>query len=63
MTFTAGTDIVERLKGAAEQEEGIDPAEAQALFIEAAEAIAHLRDLLPSFEESALKHAKPRGNA
>ena len=52
MTFTAGTDIVERLKGAAEQEEGIDPAEAQALFIEAAEAIEHLRDLLPSFEES-----------
>ena len=63
MTFTAGTDIVDRLKAAAEQEEGIDPAEAQALFIEAAEAIEHLRDLLPSLEASELEHAKPRGNA
>ena len=41
-----GPDIVDRLKAASEHVDGIDPAEAQALFFETADIIRVLRDQL-----------------
>ena len=58
-----GSDIVDRLKAASEHDEGIDPAEAQALFIEAADTIEMLRDLLEVPEEPDLAFIKPMGSS
>jgi len=59
----SGTDIVDRLKAASEYDEGIDPAEAQALFIEAADEIEHLRRLLDTTIEADLDLMEPKGRA
>jgi len=52
-------DIVDRLKAAAEHDGGIPAAEAQALFIEAADAIELLRSLLEPATEDGLEDMKP----
>jgi hypothetical protein len=56
-------DLVDRLWTASEHDEGIPPAEAQALFIEAAEMIEMLRGLLEPLGESELEHMQPLGRA
>ena len=58
-----GSDIVDRLKAASEQDGGIDPFEAQALFIEAADEIEHLRSLLDPTIEGDLDLIEPKGRA
>ncbi|MFC4170525.1 hypothetical protein ACFOYU_00390 [Microvirga sp. GCM10011540] len=58
-----GPDLVERLWVASEYDEGIPPAEAQALFIEAAEMIEMLRALLEPVNESSLEDMRSQGNA
>jgi len=58
-----GFDIVDRLKAASERDEGMDPAEAQALFIEAAEHIETLRWIIGLSEEIELEYAVPQGRA
>lgn len=58
-----GSDIVDRLKAAAEHDEGIDPFQAQALFIEAADEIEHLRRLLDATIEGDLDLIEPKGRA
>lgn len=57
------TDIVARLRAASEHDEGIDPAETQALFIEAADAIEMLRELLEDPEQNDLAYIKPLGSS
>jgi len=56
-------DIVDRLWAASEHDEGIPPAEAQALYIEAAEMIEMLRSLLEPADEDGLDRMKPQGTA
>ena len=56
-------DIVDRLWAASEHDEGIPPAEAQALFIEAAEMIEMLRSLLEPVGDSDLEGMRPQGRA
>jgi hypothetical protein len=56
-------DIVDRLKAAAESDEGLSLNEAQALFIEAAEEIAFLRSLLDPLDEIGLEDLPPQGRA
>lgn len=70
VTAMAGTgrsgpspDIVDRLLAAAEQDEGVPTALAQALFIEAADAITLLRSLLEPGSEGRLEDMKPEGPA
>ena len=59
----SGADIVYRLKAAAENSGGIDPIEMQALLLEAAEAIEHLRNLLRPTIEGDLDLIDPKGRA
>jgi len=59
----SGSDIVDRLKAASEHDEGIDPFQAQALFIEAADEIEHLRRLLNMSVQGDLDLAEPKGRA
>jgi hypothetical protein len=56
-------DLVDRLWSASEHEDGIPPAEAQALFIEAAEMIEMLRSLLEPLKEEGLEDMRPQGRA
>jgi hypothetical protein len=56
-------DIVDRLKAASEREENLPLGEAQALFIEAAEAIEFLRSLLEPLEDVGLEDLPPKGSA
>jgi len=58
-----GPDVVDRLWAASEHDEGIPPAEAQALFIEAAEMIEMLRWLLERLGENELEDMTPKGRA
>lgn len=58
-----GHDLVDRLKAAAEYDEGIDPAEAQALFLEAADEIEYLRRLLDASIQGDLDLTEPKGRA
>lgn len=56
-------DLVDRLWAASEYDEGITPAEAQALFTEAAEMIEMLRGLVDPLGESELEDMRPQGRA
>jgi hypothetical protein len=56
-------DLVNRLWTASEHDEGLPPAEAQALFVEAAEMIEMLRSLLDPVGESGLEDMQPQGRA
>jgi len=56
-------DLVDRLWEASERDEGLPPAEAKALFIEAAEMIEMLRSLLEPMKEEGLQDMRPQGNA
>lgn len=56
-------DLVDRLWDASEHDDGIPPAEAQALFIEAAEMIEMLRSLLEPMKEKGLEDMRPQGSA
>ena len=58
-----GQDLVDRLKAASEYDEGIDPAEAQALFLEAADEIEQLRRLLDASIQGDLDLMGPKGRA
>jgi len=61
--LNSGSDIVHRLRAASEHDEGIPAAEAQALFLEAADMIEFLRSLLESDTEGGLEEMKPEGRA
>lgn len=58
-----GPDLVDRLWATSEHDQGIPPAEAQALFIEAAEMIEMLRGLLEPLGENGLEDMTPKGYA
>jgi hypothetical protein len=58
-----GSDIVDRLKAAANQGSKFGPGEAEALFLEAAEEIEHLRRLLDPTIEGDLDLIEPKGRA
>ena len=58
-----GQDLVDRLKAASEYDEGPNLAEAQALFLEAADEIEHLRRLLDASIQGDLDLTEPKGRA
>lgn len=58
-----GSDIVDRLKAAANQGRKLDPEEVQALLIEASDEIVHLRRLLDPTIEGDLDLIEPKGRA
>ncbi|MCB5176420.1 hypothetical protein [Microvirga lenta] len=58
-----GPDLVDRLKAASDHDEGIPAADAQALFLEAAEMIEMLRSLLEPVTDGGLEDLEPKGRA